>query len=132
MQQRGNDRVNVHRDDEIKHELQGMLRAERHTRAQEWRGSEPSSGDDPRVTAGPVPPRGAGDVAEAADEEFRFELARHLRRTVFPAGRRELLRTLFEEKAPDWLAETVRELPQEGSYGTVQEVAEALGRGPRR
>jgi uncharacterized protein DUF2795 len=132
MQQRGSDRLSVHRDDEMKHELADRLRTERPIRDAEWRDPEPVADDDPELASGPVPPRGSASVREAEDEAFRFELARHLRRTVFPAKRRELLRTLQEENAPDALMETVRGLPRRGSYANVQEVAAALGRGPSR
>jgi hypothetical protein len=132
MQQRGSDRLSAYRDDEMKEELANRLRAERPIRAEEWREPEPVAEDDPELASGPVPPRGSASVREAEDEAFRFELARHLRRTVFPAKRRELLRTLQEENAPDALVEAVRELPRRGSYTNVQEVAAALGHGPRQ
>lgn len=34
--QRGSDRMSVHRDDEMKHELQGLLRSGHPTRSEEW------------------------------------------------------------------------------------------------
>jgi hypothetical protein len=132
MQQRGSDRLNVHRDDAMKHELADRLRAERPLRAEEWRDPEPAAEDDPELARGPVPPRGDASVREAEDESFRFELARHLRPTVFPARRRELLRTLHEEQAPDTLIDAMRRLPRTTRYANVQAVADALGRGPRR
>ncbi|WP_059008937.1 DUF2795 domain-containing protein [Streptomyces specialis] len=131
MQQRGSDRLNVHRDDVMKHELQGMLRGDHPTRAEEWRDQEPPAEDDPDLVDGPVPPRGATTTEEAENEAFRFELARHLRRSVFPAERGELLSVLSETHAPDRLVETVEELPPGHAYANVQEVADALGRKPR-
>ena len=131
MQQRGNSRLNVHRDDEMKHELQGMLRGDHPTRAEEWNDPEPGADDDPALAERDVPPRGAADVREAEDEAFRFELARHLPRTLFPAKRETLLRALFATRAPDDLVETVRQLPINRSFVNVQEVAAALGRRPR-
>jgi hypothetical protein len=131
MQQRGSDRLNVHRDDVMKHELQGMLRGDHPTRAEEWRDQEPPAEDDPDLVDGPVPPRGAATTQEAENEAFRFELARHLRRSVFPAERAELLSVLSETHAPDRLIGTVEELPSGHAYANVQEVADALGRKPR-
>ncbi|MGK5532182.1 DUF2795 domain-containing protein [Streptomyces sp. URMC 129] len=131
MQQRGSDHLNVHRDDMMKHELQGMLRGEHPTRAEEWRDQEPPAEDDPELAGGPVPPRGAAHTEEARNEAFRFELARYLRRSVFPAERRELLGVLSETHAPDRLVDTVRELPSDHTYANVQEVVDALGRKPR-
>ena len=34
--QRGSDRLSRHRDDEMKHELQGLLRSGHPTRSEEW------------------------------------------------------------------------------------------------
>ncbi|MGP4004487.1 DUF2795 domain-containing protein [Streptomyces sp. 8N706] len=121
--ERGSNRLNVHRDDEMKHELQGLLRSGHPTRAEEWHDPEPGADDDPEVAAGPV--RRPGRSAEA----LRYELGRHLARTPFPAKRRELLRTLHERHAPDVLVEIVGELPTDETYHNVQEVVTALGRG---
>ncbi|WP_129839495.1 DUF2795 domain-containing protein [Streptomyces sp. RFCAC02] len=132
MQQRGNNRLSVHRDDEMKHELQGMLRGDHATRAEEWRDPEPTADDDPALANGPVPPPGSADADEARDEAFRSDLARHLRRTDFPAERGTLLATLTETHAPDQLIDSVRQLPDDDRrFANVQEVTAALGRKPR-
>ncbi|MDT0264883.1 DUF2795 domain-containing protein [Streptomyces sp. DSM 44915] len=132
MQQRGSDQYSPRRDDEMKHELQGMLRGERPSRAEEWRDPEPAADDDPQLAGGPVRPGAGGAEREQDDEAFRFELARYLRRTDFPADRPELLAALDENHAPEPLVETVRaDLPPEHAYQNVQEVAVALGHHPR-
>ncbi|WP_052849440.1 DUF2795 domain-containing protein [Streptomyces avicenniae] len=130
MQQRGNDRLSVRRDDEMKHDLQGMLRGDGPTRSEEWREPEPVPEDDPGLAAGPVPPPGSAEEEEAANEAFRSDLARHLRRSEFPAERGTLLSTLDEANAPDGLIDTVRDLPDDRRFANVQEVAAALGRRP--
>ena len=130
--QRGSSRLNVHRDDELKHELQDRLRCGHPTRAEERHDSEPEADDDPRPSAGgPVPPKGSPARAEAEAEALRSDLARHLGRGVFPADRRAVVRTLLERNAPDTLVETARELPSGDRYGNVGEVMSALGRRPR-
>lgn len=126
MQERGSNRLSAHQDDQLKHEVEGVLRADRPTRADAWRDPEPVEGAD-----GASPPPGAGDDREVRDEAFRFELARHLRRAGFPAKRSEVLRTLLEERAPDELIDQVRSLPRRSSYANVQELVAALGRAPR-
>lgn len=133
MPQRGPDHINPQRDDELKHEMQGRLRGQHPTRAEEWHEPEPSADDDPPVAAGPLPPRGSTSEREAADEAFRYELARHLRLSAFPAHRGELLRVLDEEHAPDEMVEILRGgLPDDDhSYVNVQEVVAALGRRPQ-
>ncbi|MGY0057292.1 DUF2795 domain-containing protein [Streptomyces sp. LZ34] len=125
--QRGSNRLSVHKDDEMKHELQELMRSGRPTRAEGWYDPEPAADDDPEVTTGPVPPLGAGGEAEA----LRFELARHLGRTPFPAKRGALLRALHQAHAPDRLTEQVARLPEDHTYRTVQEVVSGLGLHPR-
>src|SRR4051812_49850451 len=41
-------------DEELEHEVQGMMRAERATRAEEWREGEPPAGGDPHVDTHPA------------------------------------------------------------------------------
>ncbi|MES4902739.1 MULTISPECIES: DUF2795 domain-containing protein [unclassified Streptomyces] len=124
--QRGSDRLSVRKDDEMKHELQGLIRSGHPTRAEEWYDPEPAADDDPEATT--APPRGAGGEAEA----LRFELARHLGRTPFPAKRGALLHALHEAHAPDRLIELVGDrLPEDRTYRTVQELVSGLGLHPR-
>jgi len=124
--QRGSDRLSVHRDDEMKHELQGLLRTGHPTRTEEWHDPEPTAEDDPAVWGGPVAPGSAG----ATLETVRLELARTLVRSAFPAGPADLARILRRKNAPDAMIEAVARLPRQDRYSTVQELAEALvGRG---
>ncbi|MFH8798924.1 DUF2795 domain-containing protein [Streptomyces sp. NPDC017936] len=122
--QRGSDRLSVHRDDEMKHELQGLLRSGHPTRTEEWNDPEPSAEDDPEVWGGPVVP----GTSRASLETVRLELARILGRSSFPAGAEELARTLRRKNAPDALVEAVRRLPHKERYTTVQELAQKLVR----
>jgi Protein of unknown function (DUF2795) len=124
--QRGNDRLSVHKDEEMKHELQGLIRSGRPTRSEEWLDPEPAADDDPPVAAGPVT-EGVPDY-----EALRFELARHLHRRAFPARRRALVRLLTEEYAPAPLTDRLRGLPDSTTFHNVGEVAEALSGGPAR
>ncbi|MFV0132739.1 DUF2795 domain-containing protein [Streptomyces sp. HMX87] len=120
--QRGSDRLSVHRDDEMKHELQGLLKSGHPTRTEEWHDPEPTADDDPEVAYGPVTPgRGPSSL-----ETLRLELARHLTRGAFPATPRELARALRRDNAPDAVVERVEGLPHKSSYATLQELAEAL------
>ncbi|GGZ67380.1 DUF2795 domain-containing protein [Streptomyces echinoruber] len=117
--QRGSDRLSVHRDDEMKHELQGLLRSGHPTRTEEWHDPEPGAEDDPQLT----------DVRGAAPgslEAVRLDLARVLGRSAFPADRDHLVRALRRGNAPDALVERLERLPRRARYGNVQELAEAL------
>ncbi|MFF1307910.1 DUF2795 domain-containing protein [Streptomyces sp. NPDC058307] len=122
--QRGSDRLSRHRDDEMKHELQGLLRSGHPTRSEEWNDPEPTADDDPQVWGGPVAPGSDG----ASLETVRLELARILGRSSFPATPVELVRVLRHEHAPDPLVEAVEELPRKENYTNVQELAQALTR----
>lgn len=122
--QRGSDRLSVHKDEEMKHELRGLIRSGRPTRVEEWHDPEPTADDDPRVAFGPV-----------SDEEpdagtIRFELARRLGRKAFPAERAALMERLDREHAPDQLTDRLRGLPDSTTFHSVGEVVEALPGGP--
>ncbi|MFI6012426.1 DUF2795 domain-containing protein [Streptomyces sp. NPDC051243] len=130
--QRGSDRLSVHRDDEMKHELQGLLRSGHPTRTEEWHDPEPSAEDDPQVARGPV---GWPGPSAASLETVRLELARILGRSAFPASPRELIGELRRGYAPDALVESLERLPRSTRYANVQELAEDLtgaGRSARR
>ncbi|MGW5122752.1 DUF2795 domain-containing protein [Streptomyces sp. NPDC004069] len=120
--QRGSDRLSVHRDDEMKHELKGLLRSGHPTRSEEWHDPEPTAEDDPEVWGGPVAPGGS----RASLESVRLELARILGRSAFPAGPGELTRELRRKNAPDALIEALQRLPHKARYANVQELAREL------
>jgi hypothetical protein len=121
--QRGSDRLSVHRDDEMKHELKELMRSGHPTRTAEWHDPEPSAEDDPEVWRGQVV---RGRSSRASLEEVRLELARILGRGAFPAGPTELMRALRGEHAPDTLVEALEPLPRRARYGNAQELAEAV------
>ncbi|MFD7133514.1 DUF2795 domain-containing protein [Streptomyces sp. NPDC059894] len=122
--QRGSDRLSVHRDDEMKHELQGLLRSGHPTRSEEWHDPEPSAEDDPEIWGGPVVP----GTPRASLETVRLELARILGRSSFPAGAEDLARTLRRKNAPDAFVAAVRRLPRDARFANVQELSETLVR----
>jgi len=119
--QRGSDRLSVHRDDEMKHELQELLRSGHPTRTDEWHDPEPAADDDPAVWAGPVAPGGTHSVAD-----MRYEMARILGRTAFPAHRDDLIDALRHHNAPDMLVEPLKRLPRSARYANAQQLAEAV------
>ncbi|MEU0006794.1 DUF2795 domain-containing protein [Streptomyces sp. NPDC006314] len=123
--QRGSDRLSVHRDDEMKHELQGLLRSGHPTRVEEWHDPEPAADDDPEVWSGPV----GGLGSPASLERLRLELARNLSRHAFPATAGELARVLRRSNAPGGLIDAVAGLPRQDRYENVQQLAKTLAGG---
>ncbi|MFF2655255.1 DUF2795 domain-containing protein [Streptomyces sp. NPDC058045] len=120
--QRGSDRLSVHRDEEMKAELRGLLVSGHPTRTEEWHDPEPAADDDPEVAGGPVTAGpSAGSVAA-----LRYELARLLGRTAFPARPGRLRGALRARHAPDDLVELVGTLPDHARYANARELAEAL------
>ncbi|MEV5954905.1 DUF2795 domain-containing protein [Streptomyces sp. NPDC051987] len=120
--QRGSARLNVHRDDEMKHELQGLLRSGHPTRTEDWHDPEPPAEDDPAVFRGPSVP-GTGE--RPSPESVRLALARSLTRHDFPATARELAEALRRRNAHDDLVERVSRLPRSARYGNLLALAEA-------
>ncbi|WP_405883950.1 DUF2795 domain-containing protein [Streptomyces sp. NBC_01136] len=120
--QRGSDRLSVHRDEEMKHELRELLRSGHPTRTEEWQDPEPTADDDPEIVRGPVSP----NRAPSSIETVRLELARFLVRTTFPAGPRDLADVLRDQHAPDPVVASVERLPHKARYATVHELAESV------
>jgi hypothetical protein len=122
--QRGSDRLSVRKDDEMKHELQGLLRSGHPTRVEEQRDPEPAADDDLDIVSGPVPSIGSVGPNYA----LGVELARHLGRTAFPATPDKLVRALEAKQAPARLIKLVSELPAHRKFRTAHEVVGALER----
>jgi hypothetical protein len=128
--ERGSSKHSARLDDEMEHEVEGMMTAERPTRAEEWKEAEPAGEDqaDPGRLGEPadrqpgVPP---GMTPE--DVELRSELGEHLPRSVFPTDESGLLAHLVDTNAPDRLRQLVRQLPSGRTYDRLSEVVQALG-----
>jgi hypothetical protein len=130
--ERGNSKHSPRLDEQMEHEVQGMMTAERPTRAQEWKETEPVGEDqaDPGVrteTADRQP--GTPDGMTPETVELRSQLAAALPRTLFPTDESGLLGHLVDDNAPDRLRQLVRQLPTGQTFANIGEVAEALGLG---
>jgi hypothetical protein len=128
--ERGSSKHSARVDDEMTHEVQGMMTAERPTRAEEWKEAEPAGEDqaDPGRLGEPAERQpGVPPGMTTQDVELRSDLAAALPRTLFPADESALLAHLVDDNAPDRLRQLVRQLPTGTLYQNVGEVAEALG-----
>jgi hypothetical protein len=129
MIERGSDKHGPRLDEAMEEEVEGLVRGDGPTHAEEWLDPEPSGEDQPEVSyvegREGAPPPGMTD-----DEvDLRSELAAHLHRHPFPTDVSGLLDALIADNAPDRLRELVRRLPTGQVYGSVGDVWRALGLG---
>ena len=128
--ERGNNKHSARLDDEMEHEVQGMMTAERPTRAEEWKEAEPAGEDqpDPGRFAGTAEHQpGVPDGMTNEEVELRSEIAAALPRSVFPTDESGLLGHLIDHNAPDRLRQLISQLPSGQVFNQVSEVVEALG-----
>ena len=116
-------------DEELEHEIQGMLKAEHATRSEEWREVEPVAEGEPDITADPT---GAlvGGVPVGMTEDAvvaRAELARWLTREPFPSTRDQLVEAARDHRAPDAVVAELEKLPDGETFERIGDVTRALG-----
>lgn len=126
---KGSDKISARLDDELKEETEGMVRANRQTRAEEWHQLEPSGEDEPDVDRAPDGTLTGGTPAgmTPADVAGRSELAGYLGHDVYPAVREQLIGAALDHHAPDRIVDAVRRLPSGRQFHNVAEVWEELG-----
>jgi hypothetical protein len=111
-------------DDAIKRQDRGELQAH----GEKWPDPESSGEGEPAAAWAPegrfagTPP---GEDWEAI--ELRSDLARHLDRTAFPAGRAQLLDTLAAHQAQQRLLDLVSALPDGATFASLAGLLRALG-----
>jgi hypothetical protein len=132
MTDQGTNKTGFARDDELKKEIEGELKATRAVRPEEE--FEPESSGQDQALAEPGTPVGTPVGAPPAGMTpqgvaLRSELARHLDRSIFPAKRAALLGALHRHQAPDALLDRVASLPPDEPYPNVQAVIRSLGFG---
>lgn len=116
-------------DEELEHEMQGMLKAERATRSAEWREVEPQAEGDPDIDADPAGTLvGGTPVGTNADAVVaRAELARWLDRADFPSTGPALAEAARDHRAPDAVVAELETLPDGDTYERIGDVVRALG-----
>jgi hypothetical protein len=117
-------------DEELEHEIQGMLKGERATRSEEWREAEPVAEGEPDLTANPSGTL-VGGVPVGMDADAvvaRAELARWLDRADFPSTGPDLVEAARDHRAPDAVAAELERLPDDGTiFERIGDVVRALG-----
>jgi uncharacterized protein DUF2795 len=116
-------------DEELEHEIEGMIRSGHTTRAEEWRDPEPVAEGEPDVDAVPTGTFvGGTPVGMDADAvEARTELARWLDRADFPSSGPDLVEAALDHRAPDAVVAELQRLPEGESYERIGDVVRALG-----
>jgi hypothetical protein len=129
--ERGNNKHSPRLDEEMEHEVQGMMKAERPTHAEEWKEAEPAGEDqpDPGRLGEPADRQAAPPPGMTNDEvELRSRLAGFLKpRSTFPADVSGLLDAMADTNAPDRFVQLVRQLPTGVVYEGLPDVLAALG-----
>jgi hypothetical protein len=116
-------------DEELEHELQGMVKGGRATRAEEWRQVEPVAEGEPDIDADPAGTLvGGTPVGMTADAVVaRSEIASWLTRAPFPGTRDDLVEAARDNRAPDAVVAELERLPDGETFERVGDVARALG-----
>lgn len=116
-------------DDQLEHEMQGMLKGDHSTRAEEWREVEPVAEGEPEIDADPAGTLvGGTPVGTDADAVVvRTELARWLDRADFPSSGADLAEAARDHRAPDAVVAELERLPAAENFGRIGDVVRALG-----
>lgn len=116
-------------DEELEHEIQGMLKGGRSTRSEEWRDVEPVAEGEPDIDLDPnATLTGGTPVGMDADAvTARAEIARWLDRADFPSTGPDLVEAALDHRAPDAVVDQLRRLPEGETYERVGDVVRALG-----
>jgi len=116
-------------DDELEHEMQGMLRGERANRSEEWREVEPQAEGDPDIDRVPDGAYTGGTPVGMTPDAVvaRAELARWLDRADFPSTGPQLVEAARGHRAPDAVAAELARLLEGETYERIGDVVRALG-----
>ena len=116
-------------DEELEHEIQGMLKGERATRAEEWREVEPQAEGDPDIDSSPEGTLVGGVPVGMTEDAVvaRAELARWLDRADFPSTGPDLIEAALDHRAPDAVVGELQKLPEGETYERIGDVVRALG-----
>jgi hypothetical protein len=127
--ERGSDKHSPWRDDELKHETEGLTRANHGTHAEEWKDPEPSGEDQPDSDLAPDGTLHGGTPAgmTADDVEGRAEIASYLGKDAYPMVREQIINLAMDRQAPDRVVDLVRRLPSGREFHNVNEVWAAVG-----
>jgi hypothetical protein len=127
--ERGSSKHGPRLDEEMEHEVRGMLQGGVDTRVEEWRDPEPAGEDQPDPTRAPAGYERAGAPPGMTPDEVdqRSELGRYIPLSVLPGDRDDLLAAADEAQAPQHVIDQLAALPTDQVFETVSQVWAALG-----
>jgi hypothetical protein len=129
--ERGSDKHSPRIDENLEHDTRSLVQGNSgEARADEGRLQEGAADDEPTTDAlltGDLHPEQTNDALLDHDEaEARSRLAAHLRPSIWPADREEIVRCAEELNAPPDILNQLRQLP-DGTFSHTEAVWEALG-----
>lgn len=129
--ERGSTKHGARMDDAMDAETEDLQRTGHSGRAQEWMEAEPAGEDQPLPDLIPDGGAARGTGTEHGlghdEAEARAELARHLRKSIWPAPGHILAEVAEEENAPSNVLSALQSLPEYRLYDNVQDVWRDLG-----
>ena len=116
-------------DDELQHEVEGMVRSGRSTHAKEWADPEPVAEGDPDIDVSPADTLVGGTPVGTDPDAVvaRAELARWLDRADYPNTGPGLVEAARDHRAPDTVVAELTKLPDGETYERIGDVVRALG-----
>jgi hypothetical protein len=116
-------------DDELKHEIEGMIRSGRSTHAEEWDDPEPVAEGEPDVDVSPDSTLTGGTPVGMTPDAVvaRAEIARWLDRADYPSDGPGLVEAARDHRAPDAVVAQLERLPAGENYDRIGDVVRALG-----
>ena len=126
---RGSSKHGPQLDEQMAHEVRGIVQGGVNSRADEANDPEPAGEDQPDATWEGAGARTGGAPPGMTYEEVerRSRLGRYIPRTSLPGDREDLLAGASELNAPDDILDLLGQLPPDQDYATVSQVWAALG-----
>jgi hypothetical protein len=127
--ERGNTKHGARLDDQMEHEVRGIVQGGVDPRVEEWHDPEPAGEDQPNPSwvPGGMAPGGAPPGMTPDEVEGRSRLGRYVPMAALPGDRDRLLTGAREFEAPDDILAELGRLPAGREYATVNQIWAALG-----
>jgi hypothetical protein len=127
--ERGNTKHGPRLDNEMEHEVRGLVQGNVDTRVEEFRDPEPAGEDQPSATRTPAGYErgGAPPGMTRQDVEERSNLGRYIPLSKLPGEREDLIAGARDLLAPDSVLDRLASLPEGERYETVNQIWAALG-----